>query len=102
MKMTLIASVILATPIAHAAPKITPAAVPQNLHVYNQIGRTYVDHLKHSCTSKTYYINPDHKAYDQIVAILLSAQVAQRKVVLRYDGCTNRGSQGNVIGVYLK
>jgi hypothetical protein len=102
MKILLIASVILATPIANAAPKVTPAAVPQNLHVYDQNGNTYIDHLPHDCTSKRYYISPNLRAYDQIVAILLSAQIAQKKVVLRYNGCTNRGTQGKVIGVYLK
>ena len=102
MKMRLIASVILATPIAYAEPKITPAAVPQNLHVYDQNGNTYIDLLPSDCSSHRYYISPNLKAYDQIVAILLSAQIAQKKVVLRYDGCTNRGTQGKVIGVYLK
>ena len=84
------------------AVTLTPAAVPKNLHVYDQNGNTYVNHVVQHCTSKAYYIDPNHKAYDQLVAILLSAQIAQKKVVLRYDGCTNRGTQGKVIGVYLK
>jgi hypothetical protein len=102
MKIVLLTAVMLAAPVANASPKTTPAAVPKNLHVYNQNGNTYVDHLPADCSSKRYYLSPNHKAYDQIVAILLSAQIAHKKVVLRYDGCTNRGTQGKVIGVYLK
>lgn len=101
MKIVLLTAVILTAPIANSAPKSTPAAVPQNLHVYNQDGNTYIDHLPHGCSSKRYYISPNLKAYDQIVAIFLSAQITQKKVVLRYDGC-NRNAQGKVIGVYLK
>lgn len=102
MKNILIAPFLLVPPFALAGVHLSPSAVPDNLHVYNQNGLTYVDHVAEHCSSKRYYIDPNHKAYDQIVAILLSAQVAGRKVVLRYDGCVNRGTQGKVIGVYLK
>lgn len=84
-----------------AAPINTVSAVPRNLHVYNTAGSTYVDHVKDSCSSHRYYISPSHVKYDAIVSILLSAQIAKKKVQLRYDGCVNNDAQGNVVGVYL-
>ena len=94
-------SLTVVVPFAFADIYLTPAAIPENLHVYNENGNTYVDHVVQHCTSERYYIDPDHRAYNQIVAILLSAQVAQKQVVLRYDGCHSNG-QGKLIGVYLR
>lgn len=84
----------------HAAPVVTPAAVPSMLHVYDAHGNTYVDLVAHGCSGKRYRLNPSHVKYDAVVSVLLSAQVAKKKVVIRYDGC-NGVPQGNVIGVYL-
>lgn len=102
MKNIFIAVFLFVPSFALADVHLSPSAVPTNLHIYNKNGNTYVDHVAQHCSSGRYYIDPSHKAYDQIVAILLSAQVAGHKVVLRYDGCANRGTQGKVIGVYLK
>jgi hypothetical protein len=84
-----------------AAPTISPAAIPKNLHVYDGSGNTYVDLVAGQCTGSRYFINPDHVKYDAMVSILLAAQVSGKKVQVRYDGCSNNGVQGRVIGVYL-
>jgi hypothetical protein len=80
----------------------TPSgAIPKNLHVYNNNGDTYVDHVQGDCSGTRYYINPNHTKYDAIISILLAAQMGNKKVVLRYDsivGC----SQGQIVGVYLQ
>ena len=80
----------------------TNAMVPENLHVYNTAGAIYVDMHVDACTGKRYYLSSNNKNYESIYSMLLAAQISQRKVVLRYDGCTNRGSQGKIVGVYLK
>ena len=86
---------------AFAVPDVTTAAVPKNLHVYDSTGKTYVDHVQGVCTTVRYHISPSHVKYDAIVSILLSAQMSNKKVVIRYNGCVNSGSQGELIGVYL-
>ena len=101
MKNILIAVFLFVPSFALADVHLSPSAVPTNLHIYNQTGLTYVDHVAQHCSSKRYFIDPSHRAYDHIVSILISAQVAGRKVVLRYDGCVNKGTQGKIIGVYL-
>lgn len=76
-------------------------AVPKNLHVYNDDGQTYVDHVQGECQQVRYRLDPNHKKYDAIVSILLAAQMANKKVILRYDhnsGCT----QGRIVGVYIQ
>ena len=83
-----------------AEPSVTTSAVPKNLHVYNSNGSTYVDLVPHGCSGTRYYLSPAHAKYDAIVSILLAAQLAGKKVVIRYDGC-NSIPQGNIIGVYL-
>ncbi|WP_345880907.1 hypothetical protein [Shewanella algae] len=85
------------------AVEYTPETVPKNLHVYNTSGSTYVDLVAAGCSSYRYYLNPVHEKYDIIVSILLAAQVANKKVVVIFDGCVNGGNpQGNIVGVYLK
>mgnify|MGYP007077563275 CR=1 FL=1 len=86
----------------YAAISMTPVAVPSNLHVYDEVGNTYVDHVVDGCGSYRYWINPENANYEAIMSILLTAQVSGKKVILRYDGCVNGGNQGRVIGVYLK
>lgn len=76
------------------------AAVPKNLHVYDDNGQTYVDHVSGECTQKRYRLDPTHPKYDAIVSILLAAKMSEKEVVLRYDynaTCT----QGRIVGVYL-
>lgn len=48
-----------------------------------------------------YTLSTTHLKYETLVSILLAAQMAERKVQLRFDGCTTNG-QGQIIGVYLK
>lgn len=84
-----------------ATPVVTSAAVPSNLHFYNTAGNTYVDLLPHGCSGSRYFLDPAHVKYDTIVSILIAAQLANKKVVLRYDGC-NSIPQGRIIGVYLQ
>lgn len=81
----------------------TPAAVPKNLHVYTFSGSSYVDLVAHGCSGYRYYLSPDHKKYDTIVGILMAAQIANRKVVVRFSDCINGSNpQGEIVGVYLK
>lgn len=80
----------------------TPPVVPRNLHVYDSRGETYVALVAQGCTGAGYYLDPNHPKYDAIFSILLSAQLANKEVVARYDGCRNNDTQGNIIGVYLK
>ena len=79
----------------------TGSAVPSNLHVYSAGGTTYVDHSAHGCANGRYYIPQGHPQFQTIVSILLTAQVAKKEVVIRYDEC-NTNNQGIVIGVYLR
>lgn len=79
----------------------TNESVPYNFHVYSLDGNTYVDHLATGCSGKRYYLPTSHERYETIVAVLLAAQMGQRDVQLRFDGC-NSNSQGKIIGVYLK
>ena len=78
----------------------TAAAVPNNLHVYDKSGNTYVDLIPYGCSDFRYYLWPGHPKYDTIISILMAAQVANKKVVFRVDGC-NEIRQGNLVGVYL-
>ena len=78
----------------------TAAAVPNNLHVYDVSGNTYVDLIPYGCSDFRYYLWPDHPKYDAIISILMAAQIANKKVVFRVDGCNNQ-RQGNLVGVYL-
>lgn len=93
---------VLITPNANATG-VTPPTVPKNLHVYSTSGGTYVEATAHNCSRQTYYLSPDHKSYNQIFAILLSAQMANKKVQIKFDKCVNGSNpQGNIVGVYLK
>ena len=83
-----------------AEPSTTAPAVPKNLHIYNANGNAYVDMTPHGCSGSRYSLSPEHAKYDAIISILLAAQLAGNKVVIRYDGC-NSIQQGNIIGVYL-
>ncbi|MES1192621.1 MAG: hypothetical protein ABUS47_16290 [Steroidobacter sp.] len=85
---------------AHATPENTLAATPHNFHVYDQAGDTYVDLVSSGCSAYKYYIDPNLPAYKTIVSILLTAEVVQREVVIKFDGC-NSSNQGQVVGVYL-
>jgi len=92
---------VASTSVLSAAPDVTGPAVPQNLHVFDALGNTYVDHAPHGCSGKTFLISADHVKYNAIVSILLAAQISGKRVALRYDGC-NTAPQGLVVGVYLQ
>ncbi|MBW3533000.1 hypothetical protein [Shewanella sp. NKUCC06_TVS] len=84
------------------AAGVTPAVVPKNLHIYNVQGSTYVDIVAHDCSGSRYHLNPNHPKYDAIFSMLLSAQLAERKVMVKFDDCINGSNpQGEIIGVYL-
>lgn len=87
---------------ANADPVNTPAAVPQMLHVYDTAGHAYVDMPPHDCAGGRYHLHPSHAKYDAVFSVLLSAQVANKKVVVRFDGCSSHTSpHGEIVGVYL-
>lgn len=99
-RMLFALGLLIATP-SHAAPELTPKAVPYDLHVYNETGNTFVRLLPSGCSGKTYYIPFDHSKYDTIMAMLLAAQLSGREVQGRFDGCNSNG-QGRIVGVYIK
>ena len=99
-KIKIVLLLISSMSAAMALPVNTTQAVPKNLHVYNTAGNTYVDLVPHGCSGTRYILNPIHSKYDAIVSILLSAQIAGKNVVLRYEGC-NSNLQGQIVGVYL-
>ena len=100
-RIFVVSALLFFTNAAYSAIATTPPAVPSKLHVFNSLGDTYVDHVVDGCGSKRYYLSPDHKKYDAIVSILLSAQVSKKDVQLIYDGCRNNNNQGIIVGVYL-
>lgn len=55
--------------IVSADVTVTPAAVPSNLHIYNEYGDTYVDHAMHECASVRYRIDPNHVKYDATISL---------------------------------
>lgn len=80
---------------------IADATVPSNFHVFNESGNAYVVLKEKGCSGATYYIPANHPKYDTIVSVIIAAQLSNRKVVARFDGC-NSNSQGRLVGVYLK
>jgi len=102
MKANRLLLILLLTPfMALAEIRNTPPSPPNNLHVYDTIGNTYVDQLLDTCGSRRYHLSPNHNKYDAIFSVLLAAQVSKKKVIIRYDGCFNNNQQGEIIGVYL-
>ena len=95
----LIATLLLATT-AHADIIVTPEAVPENLHIYSESGRTFVRLVAKGCSGITYNIPADHVQFDAIFSMILSAQISGKPIRLRFDGC-NANSQGIVVGAYL-
>jgi hypothetical protein len=79
---------------------VTPATVPKNLHIYSSSGNAYVDMVAHDCSGYRYELLRSHVAFDNIFALLLSAQVSGKKVQLRFSGC-NSIPQGVIEGAYL-
>jgi len=74
--------------------------VPRNIHVFSTSGTVYVDMHNAGCSGSRYALPKSHPAYDTIVSFLLAAQMANKKVQLRLDGCIGNG-QGKIIGVYV-
>ena len=84
-----------------ATPVTTIPVVPKNIHIYSDSGSTYVDLVAAGCSGYRYYLPTKHPKYDTIMSILIAAQLSNKKVQGRFDGC-NSNSQGKLIGVYLK
>ncbi|RYV04071.1 hypothetical protein SOPP22_01320 [Shewanella sp. OPT22] len=84
-----------------ATPATTIPVVPKNIHIYSASGSTYVDLVATGCSGYRYYIPTQHPKYDTIMAILIAAQLSNKKVQGRFDGC-NYNNQGKLIGIYLK
>ena len=101
MKKALSTLIAISTISTALAVELTQPSVPKNLHVYNQAGNTYVDMTASGCSNYRYSLDPNHKKYDAIYSGLLAAQMADKKIVIRFDGCNGSG-QGNIIGFYLK
>ena len=78
------------------------SVVPKNLHVYDFSGNTFVDLKARGCSGYRYHLSPNHTKYDAIFSVLLAAQLAQKTVTVRFDGCVNGSNpQGKIIGVFL-
>lgn len=82
----------------------TTAAIPSNLHIYSTDGAAYVNLPAQGCnTTGMYYLSPDHKAFNSIFSILLSAQMAGKKVAVNFSHCINESNpRGYITGAYLK
>lgn len=82
----------------------TEPATPSNLHIYNTGGAAYVQLKAKGCnTTGLYYLSPDHKAFNSIFSILLTAQISSRQVVVNFNECINGNNpRGVITGVYLK
>ena len=100
IKNILLIATFFLTTSSFAAVEITPEAVPENLHIYSESGRTFVRLVAHGCSGTTYNIPEDHVQYDAIFSLILSAQISGKPIRLRFDGC-NPNNQGIVVGVYL-
>ena len=94
----LIATFILAAT-SHADIIVTPNAVPENLHLYNDQA-AFVRLTPHGCSQSTYVIQTSHSKFDVIFSLILAAQISGKPIRLRFDGC-NANSQGIVVGAYL-
>lgn len=85
----------------YAAGTNTPAEVPRNFHIYSESGSTYVDLIASGCSGYRYYLPSNHVKYNTIVSVILAAQMSNRNVQIKFDGC-NSNNQGRITGVYLK
>jgi hypothetical protein len=101
LKSLLLGLCLLSFNMAFSSTENTEELIPNNFHIYSLNGNTYVDHLATGCSGKRYYLPTNHQRYETIVAVLLAAQMGQRNVQLRFDGC-NSNNQGKIVGVYLK
>ncbi len=66
-------------------------SIPENLHVYDTHGNTYVD-VAFSGHTRRVYIERNHISYDAIFSLLLSAQINQAKVQIISNRYTPQGS----------
>ncbi|ANQ59213.1 MULTISPECIES: hypothetical protein [Vibrio] len=101
-KILLSITLLLISAKAIADIEVVSKVVPRNLHVYDFTGNTFVDLKAHGCSGSRYHLSPNHPKYDAIFSVLLAAQLAEKTVSVRYDGCVNgSNAQGSIIGVYL-
>lgn len=101
MKVVFVILFALLSALSNAQVMVSPRAVPQNLHIFNESGNAYVVLAESGCSGSTYYIPADHPKYNAIISILMAAQLSNKEVVARFDGCNSNG-QGRLVGVYLK
>ncbi|SMF33880.1 hypothetical protein SAMN02745866_02142 [Alteromonadaceae bacterium Bs31] len=101
MRKNLLFFLLAVSIVAKADPAVTASAVPENLHIYSEAGNAYVDHMKGYCGSSRFVLYADHPKFDAIFSLLLAAQMSQKEVILRFDECMNRETQGKLVGVYL-
>ncbi|WP_104026172.1 hypothetical protein [Vibrio jasicida] len=101
-KILLSITLLLISAKALADIEVVSKVVPRNLHVYDFTGNTFVDLKAQGCSGSRYHLSPNHPKYDAIFSVLLAAQLAEKTVSVRYDGCVNgSNAQGSIIGVYL-
>lgn len=82
------------------AQSITPWGVPQDLQLYSS-SSTYVTVVPAGCSGGQYRLSTSLSNYDAVLSVILAAQLADRRIRVRYSGCTSNG-QGEIIGVYLE
>ena len=100
MKNLFLIATLLLSGLTYANPEFTPESVPKNLHIYSETGNAFVRLTAHGCAWGTYIIDNDHIEFDAIFSLILAAQISQKPIKLRFDGC-NANNQGIVVGVYL-
>ncbi len=103
-KILLSLSLLLCSFYAASAIETVSHVVPRSLYIYDINGGTFIDLKPSGCnhTSK-YYLSPNHPKYDAIFSLLLSAQLANKPVTVKFDGCINGtdNPRGNIVGITL-
>ncbi|HIF6190229.1 TPA: hypothetical protein ACX3IO_005246 [Vibrio parahaemolyticus] len=101
-KLSLLLSLAFISFNATSAIDFVSSVVPKKLHVWDFSGNTFVDLKASGCSGSRYHLSPNHPKYDAIFSVLLAAQLAQKTVTVRFDGCVNGSNpQGEIIGVFL-
>ncbi len=100
MKKIILSVLSLAAPLLYAEPDLTASAIPTNLHIFNTSGHAYVDMPEKGCSNTRYILYTSHPRFSEIYSMILAAQMANKKIEIRFDGCNDNG-QGEIIGAYL-
>ena len=99
-KNILLISTLALSALAWANPEITTGAIPEELHIYSGSGDAFVRLTPHGCSGIKYIIPNTHTEFDAIFSLILAAQLSEKQIKLRFDGC-NANNQGIVVGAYL-